>query len=274
MTLSLLRGDGPLLRIGHRGAAALAPANTLAAVEAALALGVDIVELDVLGEPGPRRSSSATRSRELEEEPATLEDVFAFVSEESPETGLLVDVKGGGLERELVEALRRHDLVGRAVAATNKLATLQALRRLEPGLARSRTYPPGRLYVGRRRTYVPIIAPVRLGMRLVLPSRIEALAAEAEPSALTLDHRLDHPNGRRALSRLGRGRVRVDGQRPGQAAKAGSSWASTASSPTTLGSSAVSGLHSRRETSLRPCRRWRSPALRQARSPLWSWPVE
>ena len=112
------------------------------------------------------------------------------MSEESPETGLLVDVKGGGLERELVEALRRHDLVGRAVAATNKLATLQALRRLEPGLARSRTYPPGRLYVGRRRTYVPIIAPVRLGMRLVLPSRIEALAAEAEPSALTLDRRL------------------------------------------------------------------------------------
>jgi glycerophosphoryl diester phosphodiesterase len=189
VTISLLRGDGPLLRIGHRGAAALAPANTLAAVEAALALGVDMVELDVLANPA-RSLILGHSHRELEEEPATLEDVFAFMSEQSPETGLLVDVKGGGLERELVEALRRHDLVGRAVAATNNLATLQALRRLEPGLARSRTYPPGRLYVGRRRTFVPIVSPLRLGMRLVLPSRIAAIAAEAEPSAMTLDHRL------------------------------------------------------------------------------------
>jgi glycerophosphoryl diester phosphodiesterase len=134
--VSLLRGNGPLLRIGHRGAAAVA------------------------------------------------------LSEQSPGTGLLVDVKGGGFERELVEALRRHDLVGKAVAATNKLGTLEALQRLEPGLARSRTYPPGRLHVGGRRTFVPIVGPLRLGMRSLLPSRVEALVGEAEVSAMTLDHRL------------------------------------------------------------------------------------
>ena len=189
MTVSLLRGNGPLLRIGHRGAAALAPANTIAAVEAALALGVDMVELDVLGRPD-RTLVLGHSHRELEAEPATLEDVFAFLSEQSPGTGLLADVKGGGFERELVEALRRHDLVGRAVAATNKLGTLQALRRLEPGLACSRTYPPGRLYLGRRRTFVPIVGPLRLGLRLLLPSRIETIVGEADVSATTLDHRL------------------------------------------------------------------------------------
>ena len=41
----LLRRDGHPLRIGHRGAAALAPENTLAAFEAAIEAGVDGVEL-------------------------------------------------------------------------------------------------------------------------------------------------------------------------------------------------------------------------------------
>jgi glycerophosphoryl diester phosphodiesterase len=38
---------GRVLRIGHRGAAGHAPENTLASVEHAIALGVDLVELDV-----------------------------------------------------------------------------------------------------------------------------------------------------------------------------------------------------------------------------------
>jgi glycerophosphoryl diester phosphodiesterase len=189
VTVALLRGEGPLIRIGHRGAAALAPPNTIAAVEAALALGVDMVELDVLGRPD-RTLVLGHSHRELEAEPASLEEVFAFLAEQSPETGLLADVKGGGIERELVDALRRHDLLGRAVAATNSLSALQALRELEPGLARSRTYPPGRLYLGGRRTFVPVVGPVRLGMRLLLPFRIGPIVGEAEASATTLDHRL------------------------------------------------------------------------------------
>lgn len=187
--MKLLRGDGPLIRIGHRGAAALAPPNTIAAVEAALALGVDMVELDVLGRPDGTLVLGHSH-RELEAEPVTPEEVFAFLAEHSPETGLVADVKGGGFERELVEALRRHDLVGRAVASTYSLATLRSLRQLEPGLARSRTYPPSRLRLAGRRTFVPIVGPVRLGVRLTLPFRIEAIVGEAEASAVTLDHRL------------------------------------------------------------------------------------
>jgi glycerophosphoryl diester phosphodiesterase len=189
VTVSLLRGDGPLIRIGHRGAAALAPANTIAAVEAALALGVDLVELDVLGKPD-RTLVLGHSHRELEAEPTTLEELFAFLAGQSPETGLLADVKGGGFERELTDALLRHNLLGRSVVATNSLGTLQAFRRLEPGLARSRTYPPGRLYVGGRRTPVPVAGPVRLALRVALPFRIGAIVGEAEVSAATLDYRL------------------------------------------------------------------------------------
>ena len=45
--VNLAAGDGRPLVIGHRGAAAVAPENTLAALEAAVAAGVDLVEFDI-----------------------------------------------------------------------------------------------------------------------------------------------------------------------------------------------------------------------------------
>ena len=78
--MRLLRGDGPLLRIGHRGAAALAPANTIEAAEAALVHGVDLVELDVFG--GSNRKLVLGHShRELMDEPVMLEDMLTFLAE-------------------------------------------------------------------------------------------------------------------------------------------------------------------------------------------------
>ena len=46
--IDLERRDGRVLRIGHRGAAALAPENTIASFRAALAYRVDLIEFDVL----------------------------------------------------------------------------------------------------------------------------------------------------------------------------------------------------------------------------------
>lgn len=187
--MNLLRGDGPLLRIGHRGAAALAPANTIAAIEAALEAGVDMVELDVLGKPD-RTLVLGHSHRELGARPLALEDAFAFLAEHSPETGLIADIKFAGFERELVAALRRHGLVERTVASTYHSNTLLALGRLEPALARSRTYPRDRLHVGQRRTFVPIVGPVVFGMRLALPFRIGGILGEVDASATTLNYRL------------------------------------------------------------------------------------
>ena len=45
--IDLHRRDGRMLRIGHRGAAALAPENTIESLRLALELGCDLVEFDV-----------------------------------------------------------------------------------------------------------------------------------------------------------------------------------------------------------------------------------
>jgi glycerophosphoryl diester phosphodiesterase len=187
--VNLLRGDGPVLRIGHRGAAALAPPNTIAAVEAALEQGVDLIELDVFGRPDKTLVLGHSR-RELGDEPVTLEDVFAFLAESVPETGLVADVKGAGWEQGLVQALRRHGLVERTVVSTSDVGSLDVFRRIEPGLTRSRTFPRGRLFVGRRRTVVPVGGPVLAAMRISLPYRIAGLVDEVGASAVTLKHRV------------------------------------------------------------------------------------
>jgi glycerophosphoryl diester phosphodiesterase len=55
-----------MLRIGHRGAAALAPENTVQSLTVALELGCDLVELDVLDVEGTlvlaHSASSSRRS--------------------------------------------------------------------------------------------------------------------------------------------------------------------------------------------------------------------
>ena len=187
--MKLLRGDGPLLKVGHRGAAALAPANTVEAVEAALVHGVDLVELDVFAAPDRRLVLGHSR-RELGAEPVTLEEMFAFLAERAPKTGLLADLKLAGRERDLVDTLRAYGLVERTLACTNNATTLNALRRVEPNLARSRTYPRGRLYLGRRRTSVPVGGPLLWAMKRALPLRVDHLTREVHARAMTLSWRV------------------------------------------------------------------------------------
>ena len=177
--MRLRRDGGPPLCIGHRGAAALAPPNTRAGIEAALDAGVDLVEIDVIEAPAPGLVLGHSK-RELAFEPFGLDEALAILAASS--AGVLLDVKAVGYERELVKGVRRHGLVDRTVASTTNVAVLRELGRLEPALARSLTYP-------RNRARAAALARVPRA----LPWRIVALLARAGAVAATLNHRIVTP---------------------------------------------------------------------------------
>src|SRR4029450_235591 len=88
--LRLLRGDGPLVSIAHRGAAALAP-------------GVALVELDLFGGSNRKLVLSHSR-RELTDEPVALDDMLAYLAENGPTTGILADGKLRDTQRRVAAA--------------------------------------------------------------------------------------------------------------------------------------------------------------------------
>ncbi len=131
-----------MLRIGHRGAAALAPENTVASVRAAVAAGVDGIEFDVCpgvvvahdrGRPGPALADFLVDVREILAADALL----------------VVDLKTAGYEAEVLAACREAGVAERCVFSTSEFAALARLN----GVARtSATLSAGRAWLlpGRR----------------------------------------------------------------------------------------------------------------------------
>ena len=172
-----------MLRIGHRGAAALAPENSLAAIEAAAAHGMDLVELDVMR--GAHGGLVLAHGPEIPEDVAELDDALAL----AVNLGLAVqlDVKVEGVEAEVASALARAGVDRRSFVSSFSLPILTAFAAVAPDLPRSYTYPEDRLGV----TGVPMLRPaVRAGlaiMRAALPRRLPGFLRAAGASAATLN---------------------------------------------------------------------------------------
>lgn len=181
--LELLRGERDVVRVGHRGAAALAPENSLAAVEAAAAHGVDAVELDVLRRPDGLLVLA--HGPELPPYAPPLDDALALAAG----LGLAVqlDVKLPGLEAGIVAALHRHDLFTRSFVSSFSLPTLGAFAAVAPELPRSFTYPEDRLGVSERRLLRPLLVPGLAALRALLPRRLPRWLRAAGASAATLN---------------------------------------------------------------------------------------
>ena len=184
--IELGRRDGRLLRIGHRGAAALAPENTLRSLATAVELGVDLVEFDVLDRPDGTLVLAHDRERLHAEAVPTLAEALAFFAEEATGTGLQLDLKPRGHEHALVEVLRRHGLVERSLVSSFDAASLRELALLEPGLRLGFTYPWDRRGLTRRRRLAPFVAATLLALRRALPRRIDGLLRRARASVAVL----------------------------------------------------------------------------------------
>lgn len=183
--MKLLRGDGPLIRVGHRGAALLAPENTLESFEAALAHGVDAIEFDVLARPGGPLVLGHSLD-ELAPEPPTLDDALAFLA--GHDVVAHVDLKLTTRLDELTAALDRYGLAGRAVVSSFHRPSLRAVATHAPHLPIGFTYPEDRYGVSKRRGLKPAIRLGTLALRRSVVARVPAMIARAGARALMLQH--------------------------------------------------------------------------------------
>jgi glycerophosphoryl diester phosphodiesterase len=181
--VNLRRTDGRPLVIGHRGAAAVAPENTLAALEAALAARVDLVEFDI--SPGLRLGHSL---EELPHDAISLDEALEFLKAHF--VGVHLDVKLPGYEEQVLEAIRRHGIADRAVLSTAFAVTARRFARLAPELPRAIGYPRDRLGVSNLRWPRPLQRAGATALRQAMPARVPVLLQWARANTLSLHHAL------------------------------------------------------------------------------------
>jgi glycerophosphoryl diester phosphodiesterase len=177
------RGERPLV-IGHRGAAAVAPENTRAALQAAVASGADAVEFDI--SPGLVLGHAPD---ELPHDSLSLDEAFEELTPH--ELGLHLDVKLPGYETEVVAAVRRHGLEARTYFSTAYVQSARRLAALAPDLRVAIGYPRDRYGVSTAVRW-PDTAK-RAGaaaLRQAMPIRVPILLRQARATVLSLHHTL------------------------------------------------------------------------------------
>ena len=120
-------------RIGHGGASALAPANTLASFDAALEVGVDMIEFDVRAGRGELVLAHTLLDARLPRTGAAggcAATIYRAAGSRAIE--LNVDLKRTGCEPALLEALRAAGMLERTLISSQLPEILDRVRALEP----------------------------------------------------------------------------------------------------------------------------------------------
>ena len=124
--------------VGHRGAPALAPENTIAGIDAAVRAGADAVELDVRRGRDGSLVLAHDRRRARRPSATPLEEALSFLADHERErTGLVLDVKEQGIAASLVAAVDAVGLTRRTIACARTVAALRELGDVQPSLSRA-----------------------------------------------------------------------------------------------------------------------------------------
>ncbi|WP_354699460.1 hypothetical protein DSM112329_05177 [Paraconexibacter sp. AEG42_29] len=197
--------DGRVLRVGHKGADLIAPGNTPASFDAALAAGVDMIEFDVLPEhrDGTGELYLAHDYNHVAGAP-TLADGLAHLAS-APFDGLRLDVdlKLPGYEDRVCAALRDAGLAERTLISTMEEASLPRVRAAAPEIRLGWSVPKV------RRNYLahPVTKPLALAAataaRRQIPRRAAAKVRAGEIDAVMSHWALVSPAFARAIQRAG-----------------------------------------------------------------------
>jgi glycerophosphoryl diester phosphodiesterase len=194
-------------RVGHKGADLIEPGNTRASFDAALDVGVDMIEFDVLSEEldGSGRLLMAHDYGHLDAEHVlTLEEGLMHLAG-AGFAGVTfdVDLKLRGYELRVLDALRVAGLVERSLISSTFPQSLDLLRAAEPALRLGWSIPRARRdYTARPLTILPAL--VVLGAyRRRLPSRAHRALRSGRFDAIMAHWRLVTPNLVRAVREAG-----------------------------------------------------------------------
>lgn len=182
-------GRPALRRVGHKGADAIVPGNTIESFERAVEVGVDMVEFDVLWlRDGSPKLPAAERSELVvahdwhaaaaRPHPTLAEALDAFTRPPLDRVELDCDLKLPGREAELVGALRERELIERAMVSTPHVESLIAIGALEPALRRGWTYPKVSRDWDRKPLARPAVLAALAAMRARLPRLLRRRAPE------------------------------------------------------------------------------------------------
>ena len=177
-----------MLRIGHKGADALVPGNTIASFEKAVEVGVDAIEFDVLwtedGHPSidPSRRTQlvvahdwgAATAAEVRGERRTLDRALeAFTRPPLDEVVINLDIKLPGRDDEVMEAVHRHGLVDRTTISTMEVSTLKRLHAIDSGLSLGWTVPKvTKDWLGMPKVIRPALAMGLASVRVRMPGQV------------------------------------------------------------------------------------------------------
>ena len=177
-----------LKRIGHKGADLIAPGNTLASFDAALAAGVDMVEFDVLPEH-PDGSGRLVLAHDFtaaaQGTAVPLEEGLAHFAQDAwAGVELNVDMKLAGYERRVVDALVEHGLADRALISTMEEDSLAVVRLAGPEIRLGWSVPKIRRNpLSSRWTRLPAMLLAQYARR-ILPGRATSAIRDGRIDAL------------------------------------------------------------------------------------------
>jgi glycerophosphoryl diester phosphodiesterase len=197
-------------RIGHKGADHIAPGNTTASFDAALAHGCDMVEFDVLDE----RAEDGTRTGRLilahdlkdagRPDVLTLEQGLDHLAGEAfAGVELDVDLKTFGYEERVIDALRARGLESRTLISTMETVSLPVIRRHSSAVRLGWSVPK----VKRNYLANPITKPLAIAavarLRRTVPRMVAKAIRAGEVDAVMSHFSLVTPHFVRAVQDAG-----------------------------------------------------------------------
>ena len=200
--ISLERRDGRPLRIGHRGAKALAPENTLGAFRAAIETGVDLVEFDVIA----GRDGALVVAHGLENvgpQTPSLDEALRFFVDEAPEIGVHLDLKLTRRESDVIEAVHSHGLASRTFVSSYYFGTARAVATHDGDVRTGFTVPRRVFRISDTGRSAPLGRLLLRVLRRATPFLVRPLLAGTRASALVLHHSLVTEASVRAAHRRG-----------------------------------------------------------------------